>query len=108
MGLSVGLIIFIISLTGSILVFQDEIENYIRHDTITMANFQIPKNAEVLPVSEMMNKVKEHVGESEPLSWITILLNKKQSYQFHYYDRDYSAWNYYDEFKVYKTAYVNP
>ena len=108
MGLSVGLIIFIVSLAGAVLVFQDEIKDYTRHDVIMMTDYQIPEKGKVLPVSEMMKRVKEQVGESDPLSWLTIPLNKKQAYQFHYYDRDNSAWNYSDEFKVYKTAYVNP
>ena len=34
LGLSTGLIVFIISITGAIYVFQEEITNYLRKDAI--------------------------------------------------------------------------
>jgi uncharacterized iron-regulated membrane protein len=40
--------------------------------------------------------------------WAEIPLDKTKSYKFFYYERNPNAWNYFDEFVIYKTAYVNP
>jgi uncharacterized iron-regulated membrane protein len=43
-GLSVGLIVFIVSLSGTLYVFKDEVQNSLRKEAIYVKNEDIGKN----------------------------------------------------------------
>lgn len=106
-GLSIGFLIFIISITGALYVFKDEVENYTRKDVI-YHNEQNIENKQILPIKVMEKLVVEQVKEKYPVHWVNIPIDKKQSYMFFWYEHNPKAWNYFDEFPVYKQAYVNP
>lgn len=106
-GLSIGFLIFIISITGSLYVFKDEIENFTRKAVI----FHGEKNIErknVLPIRILEKMVNAQTNDKYPLHWVNVPIDKKMSYQFYWYEHNPDAWNYFDEFPVYKVAYVNP
>ena len=106
-GLSIGFLIFIISITGALYVFKDEVENYTRKDVIYHNELNI-ENKQILPIKVMEKLVVEQVKEKYPVHWVNIPIDKKQSYMFFWYEHNPKAWNYFDEFPVYKQAYVNP
>lgn len=107
LGLGVGFLIFIISITGALFVFKDEIENFTRQDVI-YHNEQNIDRKEVLPIRTLEKAVVEKVKEKYPVHWVNIPIDKKMSYLFYWYEHDPEAWNYFDEFPIYKAAYVNP
>jgi len=107
LGLGVGFLIFIISITGALFVFKDEIENFTRQDVI-YHNEQNIDRKEVLPIRTLEKAVVEQVKEKYPVHWVNIPIDKKMSYLFYWYEHDPEAWNYFDEFPIYKAAYVNP
>lgn len=107
LGLLVGLLVFIISITGAIYVFKDEIQNALRKDAIWHGN-KAAENTKPLSVDILMEKMKTKYPTNEPLGWITVPIDKNKSYEFHYYKRDRTAWNYNDEFQINKTVYVDP
>ncbi len=107
LGLLVGVIIFIVSVTGALYVFKDEIENTLRKEVI----YHHEKNAAskpLLSLREMEKRVQEQTGEKYPVHWVDVPLNKTMSYRFNYYEFNDKAWHYFDELVIYKTAYVNP
>ena len=107
LGLSTGLIVFIISITGAIYVFQEEITNSIRKEAI----FHNEKNiASKTPLSlkVLEQKVDAFTKEKYPIHWATIPMDKSRSYIFYYYEHNPKGWNFYDEYVVYKSVYVNP
>ncbi|WP_018675985.1 PepSY-associated TM helix domain-containing protein [Riemerella columbina] len=106
-GLIVGIITFISSITGALLVFKDDIQEITRNNFIYHKYKSNDQNT-FLKISQILDVVKEQNENDYPIGWITVPIDKSRSYEIHYYDRDYSAWNYYDEFKVYKTIYINP
>ncbi|WP_300670511.1 PepSY-associated TM helix domain-containing protein [Soonwooa sp.] len=106
-GLAIGIPIFIISLTGAIYVFKDEVQNYLRKDYIYLKQSDIA-NKEVLPIRVLERHVNEQVKEKYPIHWVNVPIEADASYQFYWYEHDPSAWNYFDEFPIYKVAYVNP
>lgn len=107
LGLSVGLIVFIVSITGALYVFKDEVENFLRREVIFHKEENITEK-KILSLSVLEKMVNEQTGEKYPVHWATIPLDKTRSYQFHYYEHNHDAWHYFDELVVYKTAYVNP
>lgn len=109
LGLSVGLLVFVISITGAIYVFKDEVERLIRKEVIYHKEENINQKS-ILPIREMEKLVQKQVQEKYPIHWVDVPLDKKMSYRFNYYESDPSpeVWNYFQELVVYKTAYVNP
>ncbi|WP_027376403.1 PepSY-associated TM helix domain-containing protein [Kaistella palustris] len=106
-GLAIGLIIFVVSITGALYVFKDEVQNALRKDFIHHSEKNIV-NKKTLPLKVLEKKVDEQMREKFPLHWVDIPLDKSRSYKFNYYESDPRAWNYFDELVIYKTAYVNP
>lgn len=106
-GLSIGLIIFIVSITGALYVFKDEIENFTRKEVI-YHNEQNIAQKKVLPIRVLEKAVDAQVKEKYKIHWVNVPIDKKMSYQFFWYEHNTEAWNYFDEFPIYKVAYVNP
>ncbi|MCX8533231.1 PepSY-associated TM helix domain-containing protein [Chryseobacterium luquanense] len=107
LGLSIGLIIFIISITGALYVFKDEVENFTRKEVI-YHNEQNISQKQVLPIRVLEKAVDAQVKEKYKIHWVNIPIDKKMAYQFFWYEHNTEAWNYFDEFPIYKVAYVNP
>ncbi len=107
LGLSSGLIVFIVSITGCLYVFKDEFQNYFRSELIHHREANFEQKA-ILPLREMEAMVVQQVAEKYPLHWVEIPMDKSLSYKFHYYESNPNAWNYFDELVIYKTVYVNP
>ncbi len=104
-GLSVGLIVFIVSLTGTMYVFKDEIQNQLRKDAIYVKTEIISQKP--LSIEVLKEKVSLEMHEKFPISSVEIPLDKNKSYEFLYYEKDKKAWNYFDEVKINKLVYVN-
>lgn len=107
LGLGVGFLIFIISITGALYVFKDEIENATRKDMI-YHNEQNIDQKQILPIRTLEKAVVAQVKEKYPVHWVNIPIDKKMSYLFYWYEHDPKGWNYFDEFPIYKVAYINP
>lgn len=105
LGLSVGIIVFIVSLTGTMYVFKDEIQSIIRKDVVYVKAETITQNP--LSIEVLKEKVSLEVNEKYPVSSVEIPLDKNKSYEFLYYEKDKKAWNYFDEVKINKLIYVN-
>jgi uncharacterized iron-regulated membrane protein len=106
-GLSIGLIIFIVSITGTLFVFKDEVENFTRKDVIYHHEQNIAQK-QVLPIRVLEKSVDAQLQEKYKIHWVNVPIDKKMSYQFYWYEHNTEAWNYFDEFPIYKVAYVNP
>ncbi|WP_042720282.1 PepSY domain-containing protein [Flavobacterium sp. B17] len=105
-GLSVGLIVFIVSLSGTMYVFKDEIQNILRKNVIYVdAETISPKP---LPIEVLKKKITLELNEKFPVTSVEIPFDKNKSYEFLYYEKDKKAWNYFDEVKINKLVYVNP
>ena len=104
-GLSVGLIVFIVSLTGTMYVFIDEIQGALRKEAIYVKPETITQQPMAIEV--LKEKISMEVNEKFPISTVEIPLDKNKSYEFVYLERDKKGWNYFQEIKIYKAVYVN-
>lgn len=107
LGLSTGLIVLIISLTGAIYVFQEEITNAIRKEAIFHHEKDITAK-KPLSLKILEQKVNQYTHEKYPVHWVNVPLDKSRSYIFYYYERNPEGWNFYKEYIIYKSVYVNP
>lgn len=105
LGLSVGIVVFIVSLSGTMYVFKDEIQNQLRKEVIYIK--AETANREPLSIKALKEKVLSEVDEKFPVSSVEIPLDKNRSYKFLYLEKDKKAWNYFDEIKINKLVYVN-
>ncbi|SEN00369.1 Uncharacterized iron-regulated membrane protein [Chryseobacterium taichungense] len=105
-GLSVGLIVFIVSLSGTMYVFKDEIQNQLRKEVMYVNAETIRQNP--LSVEVLKEKVTLELHQKYPLTSVEVPLDKTKSYEFLYYEKNKEAWNYFDEVKINKLVYVNP
>lgn len=106
LGLSVGLIVFIVSLSGTLYVFKDEIQQQLRKNAYDLNAETIRQNP--LPIEALKDKVTFELNEKYPVTYVEIPLDKTKSYEFWFYEKDKNAWNYFDEVKINKLVYVNP
>jgi len=104
-GLSIGIIVFIVSLTGTMYVFKDEIQNVLRKDAIYLNQETV--NDKPLSINILQQKVSLELQEKFPVSSVEIPLDKSKAYKFLYYEKDKNAWNYFDEVKINKLVFVN-
>src|SRR5690606_21484131 len=105
--LPIGLIVFIVSITGALHDFQEDIQYVLRKDFITHSEKDI-SGKKTLPLAVLEEKINEQNPEKYPLHWVEIPLDKTKSYKFYYYERNPDTWNYFDEFPIYKSVYINP
>lgn len=107
LGLSTGIIVFIISITGAIYAFQEEITNSIRKDAIFHKEQNIESKT-ILSLKELEQKINVVTKERFPIHWVTIPVDKSRSYVFYYYEHNPKGWNIFEEYVIYKSVYVNP
>lgn len=104
-GLSVGLIVFIVSLSGTMYVFKNEIQNQLRKEAIYVKAETVTQQP--LSIEVLKEKITLELNEKYPVSSVEIPLDKSKSYKFLFYEKDKKAWNYFDEVKINKLIYVN-
>ena len=107
LGLSTGLVVFIVSITGALYVFKDEVQTLLRKEYLHHGETDISQK-QILPLRELEKRINQQTGEKYPLHWVDAPLDKTRSYQFYYYESDPKGWHYFNELVMYKTVYVNP
>lgn len=104
-GLSVGIIVFIVSLSGTLYVFKDEIQNSLRKEAIYVKNVDAGKKP--LSINLLREKLSLELNEKHPISAVEIPLDKNKSYRFFYYEKSKKGWNYFQQVLISKQVYVN-
>jgi uncharacterized iron-regulated membrane protein len=107
LGLSIGSIVFFISITGAIYVFQEDITKALRKRAIYHGEENIDQKS-VLSLSILEKKVNEYTSETYPLHWVNVPIDKQLSYVFFYYEHNPNGWNMFEEYVKYRSVYVNP
>ena len=104
-GLSVGIIVFIVSLTGTLYIFKDEVQNSLRKEVIYVKSED--KDKAPLSINILREKVSLELNEKYPINSVEISLDKGKSYRFLYYEKNKKGWNYFQEVLINKQVYVN-
>ncbi|MBQ0116304.1 MAG: PepSY domain-containing protein [Flavobacterium sp.] len=99
LGLSVGFIVFFISITRVLYVFREEIKQMQRREIIYHhePNFEVK---ELLPIRELEQRINQQVPQEYPIHWVTIPNDKSIPYRFYWYEHQEEAWHYFEEFPL--------
>lgn len=106
LGLITGLVVLILSITGCLFVFQQEISEWVRHDTFYAD--EIPENQQHLPIEELQEKAAKALDVDHLPSGITTYKDPQKNWSAMYYEAGVDSWFYFGSMKAYKTAYINP
>ncbi|PZR21586.1 MAG: hypothetical protein DI539_07670 [Flavobacterium psychrophilum] len=107
LGLTSGLVVLFLSITGCIFVFSQEISDWQREDAL-----YVPKvTANRLPVSTIWNETYKAIGDSIQFNDMHVYKDPRRSVEFHCYKAAENAedcfW-YFDSIDYYYNVYVDP
>lgn len=104
LGLASGLIVFIVSITGCIYVFEEEIKAVVYRDRLQVAHDGTPPR----PLSLLWDKAQTALGASYPIRTVEIPGAPDKSYIFSSSKTDPDALTYFGEQIHYQRAFLNP
>lgn len=104
LGLSTGIVVFILGITGCLFCFEREIKSVIYANKLYIS----PNHQPCLPLDSLFSKAQLALDTNTPIKRIEIQTGKENSYRFISSKYNKEAWNYADQFPYHKTVYVNP
>lgn len=105
LGLTTGIVVVILGLTGCIYTFVDELkllcypDKYFLEETYT---------DDALPLSTLRASAEKHLQANEQVSRVDLYPAKNRSWIFRVQDVDNTAFGYWNQFKTYKRIFMNP
>ncbi|PAU94451.1 hypothetical protein CK503_06540 [Aliifodinibius salipaludis] len=106
LGLITGLIVLILSITGCLFVFQQEISEIVLHDTFYAD--EVPKSQQHLPIEKLQANAADALGVEHLPSGLTTYKNPDRNWSAMLYKGGVDSWTYFGGMETYKTAYINP
>lgn len=106
LGLASGLIVLLLSVTGCIYVFSQEINGAIRKDEIYVPEVKQTR----LPVSQLWNETQKTLGDSIKINRVDIFNNPEKSVRFFCYKgaAEKNSIFYFRNIDYYYTVYTDP
>ncbi|HEY8937679.1 MAG TPA: PepSY-associated TM helix domain-containing protein [Cyclobacteriaceae bacterium] len=106
LGLTSGLVVFIISITGCIYVFEEELTSWLYKDREVIA---IPTHATKKPLSSLLKIAQAAAGENHPIQNIEIPKEADRTYTFRPVQvLDKKAYTHFGEVVYQHKFYLNP
>lgn len=106
LGLLSGLVVVILGITGCLFVFQQEITEWVRHDTLYVDD--LPENRETLPIKTLQENATEALGIGHLPYGLTTYNDASRNWSALLYIGGKDSWTYFGSMEAYKTAYINP
>ncbi|WP_313373548.1 PepSY-associated TM helix domain-containing protein [Chishuiella sp.] len=108
LGLTVGLIIFIVSITGCIYVFYDDLKATIYSERYIIQDKVIPVNMQVLPLLQLIEIANKNLPEKQKVSRIDLYPAKDRTWIFRATKTDKNKMFYHENMVYYKRVFINP
>lgn len=103
LGLTSGLVVFIIGLTGATYAFVDELKPVFYADRL----YIMPEKTGVLPLSTLLSAAEKALDD-KPVARVEISARPDRTYIFRSLKQDTDGLTYWDYYKYYFRVYVNP
>ncbi|MGE8427576.1 MAG: PepSY-associated TM helix domain-containing protein [Sphingobacterium sp.] len=107
LGIITGVVVFILSLTGSIYTFQDELklwaypEKYIISDTTNQATTP-------LPLSTLLYSAQKSLQKNQKITRVDLYPSKNRTWVFRAIKTDEKAFGHWNYYRYYKRVFINP
>ena len=101
LGLASGLVVFVVSLTGCLFVFQQEISNVWYKD-----RFFVAPAPGTRPLSELLHRAGTALGE--PVDYITTYADPHRAWECMSYKSNDTALTYFGAMERYRSVYLDP
>lgn len=106
LGLTSGLVVFILGITGCIYVFEDELKSFFYKDKLYV---DVPENTSKIALNELIQIAETTFGKEHPLQRIEIATAADRSYLFRSkIKRNKKAYTYFGEYEYFRILYLNP
>lgn len=107
LGLITGIVVLIVSLTGCIYVFQDELKLVAYPEKYFITN-PAPQTEQTLALSKLIAIAEKNLNPKEKVSRIDVFPQKNRTWVFRAIKTDKNAFFYSDYFTYYKKVFINP
>lgn len=104
LGLASGLVVFILGVTGCLLVFQPEVTQWARYD---LRHADVVKS-QTLPLSQLHDRLSHAMGVERLRYGITSFRDPARNWQALTYRLGTDSWTYFGNIENYRTGYINP
>lgn len=108
LGLITGIVVIIVSLTGSVYVFHDDLKKIIYPNNFYINDFATDVTRDALSISSLQNIAQEAVGVEYPITRVDVYPAKDRTWVFRASKTDKEAFGYWNETIYYKRVFVNP
>ena len=106
LGLTSGLVVFVLGITGCIYVFEDELKSFFYKDRMYV---DVPQGSSRKTLSELLLIAQKTFGKKHPIQQIEIPAGADRSYLFKSTSKgNPDALTYFGEQKYYHVLYINP
>lgn len=104
LGLTSGLVVLIVSITGGLFVFQKEISESLYKDTY----FIKPSAQPALPLSLLRQTAQRTLSAAHPINTITTYRRSDRSWEFMAYQENDTALTYFGTLGYHQSVFLNP
>ena len=104
LGLTSGLIVLLLSVTGAIFEFAPEIQDWHYHDILYAREI----TGRPLPVSFLISKARKILGPDKKISWTTVFDDPAKNWAFYSYKMNPEGITYFSVVNHYDAVYLNP
>lgn len=108
LGLAVGLIIVVVSITGCIYVFYDDLKMVIYPDRYSIQENNMPADMQALPLANLIEIANNNLPENEKVTRVDLYLEKDRTWIFRASKTDADKTLYHNYMVYYKRVFINP
>ncbi len=105
LGLFTGLVIFVVSFTGAIYTFHDELKLFVYPDKYFI---ETTSKVERLPLSILIQRAQDALPKGERISRVDLYPSNGRSWIFRASETNEGAFGHWSYFRYYKRVFVNP
>ena len=104
LGLTTGLIVVLLSISGALFAFRDELFNLVYKDYLEL-NSQPKKE---LDIAQLWRLAQSHASENVEYQHLIKYTDPNKSWCFIGYHNNENSWNYFDNVDYYENLYIDP
>lgn len=103
LGLASGIVVLIVSVTGCLYVFSQEITDWRRKRSI-----YTEQKSSTVQLSRLYKQVQAVVGPEKRISWVNVYNDPEKNWVFYTYEMNPEALTYFGMVEYYESVFVDP